>query len=126
MGALNALYEKYRDRVEFYLVYIREAHPTDGRQVQANVRDGILVEDPKSLEARQKVAGTCAAALGIKFPALVDGLDNAVEQAYAGWPDRLYVVGQDGRIAFKGAPGPSGFRVDDVVRWLSEHLDSPK
>ena len=45
MGALNDLYEKYRDRVEFFVVYIREAHPTDGWQVPANVRAGILVLD---------------------------------------------------------------------------------
>jgi len=32
-----------------------------------------------------------------------------VELDYAGWPDRLYLIGKNGRIAFKGGPGPKGF-----------------
>lgn len=36
----------------------------------------------------------CVAKLGIKFPAVVDGLDNATERAYTAWQERLYVVGR--------------------------------
>jgi len=42
--------------------------------------------------------------LGITFATVVDNMDNQVELNY-GWPDRLYLVGMDGRIAFKGGPG---------------------
>jgi len=52
--------------------------------------------------------------LGIEMPALVDEPDNRVERAYTGWPDRLYVVDQIGRIAYKSAAGPFGFKPDDV------------
>ena len=38
--------------------------------------------------------------------------------AYAAWPDRLYVVGVDGKIAYQGGPGPGGFRVNEVEAWL--------
>ena len=40
----------------------------------------------------------------------VDGMDNKVQLAHAGWPDRRYMIGRDGRIAFKGPCGPAGFR----------------
>ena len=119
---MNGLYAKYRGRVEFYLVYIREAHPTDGRQVPANVREQVLVKTPTTLGERREVLATCAVKLDIRFPALVDGIDNAVEQAYAAWPDRIYVVGTDGRIAYKGGPGPRGFRVDELSHWLATHV----
>jgi hypothetical protein len=59
--------------------------------------------------------------LGIEFPALVDDPDNAVERAYTGWPDRLYVVDREGRIAYKSAPGPFGFHpagVDSTLKRL--------
>jgi len=36
-------------------------------------------------------------------------MDNKVEKDYSSWPDRLYVVGQDGKVAYKGGPGPGGF-----------------
>jgi hypothetical protein len=115
VGALNKLYLQYRDRVEFRLVYIREAHPTDGWQVPANLRDSILFEDPKDLEQRRVVAGACVKTLGIQFPALVDTVDDAVESQYAGWPDRIYVIDLEGKIAYKGAPGPRGFVVPEAA-----------
>jgi hypothetical protein len=39
----------------------------------------------------------------------VDKIDNRIELSYAGWPDRLYLVGKDGRILYKSGPGPKGF-----------------
>ncbi len=40
--------------------------------------------------------------------------DNGVERAYTGWPDRLYVIDRDGRIAYKSAAGPFGFKPAEV------------
>ena len=40
---------------------------------------------------------------------LIDDMDNAVEEVYSGWPDRLYIVKKDGTIGYKGRPGPRGF-----------------
>ncbi|KAA0240255.1 MAG: hypothetical protein EDM74_01475, partial [Armatimonadetes bacterium] len=36
-------YQATKTQADFYIVYIREAHPEDGRQVQANRRDGVIV-----------------------------------------------------------------------------------
>ena len=41
--------------------------------------------------------------------AVVDGVGNEAEAAYEAWPDRLYLIDRDGRVAFKSAPGPFGF-----------------
>ena len=62
--------------------------------------------------------------LAIKMPAIVDGIDNRVERHYTGWPDRLYVVGTDGRIRYKSAPGPFGFSTGDLERSLQQMLRS--
>jgi hypothetical protein len=55
-------------------------------------------------------------------PTVIDREDNKVNAAYAGWPDRLYVVGVDGKIAFKGGPGPSGFKPQEVEEWLKKNV----
>ena len=47
--------------------------------------------------------------VGLTIPILVDTMNDHVEQSYAGWPDRIYVIDQQGKIAFKGDPGPRGF-----------------
>jgi type I thyroxine 5'-deiodinase len=115
VGALEELYKKNKDRVAFYLVYVREAHPADGWQAPPNVREGIIYNEPKTEEERHAVAGTCVQRLKISFPAIIDGMDNAVERAYTVWPDRLYLVDRQGKVAYKGRPGPAGFRPAELA-----------
>ena len=122
MPALNALYNDYRDRAAFYIVYIEEAHPIYAWQLDDNIEDDVLVASTKTMDERLSVAGMCVRNLGIDLPALVDGHDNAVERAYTGWPDRLYVVDRDGRVAYKSAPGPFGFKPAEVQEALKRLL----
>jgi type I thyroxine 5'-deiodinase len=75
----------------------------------ANLRDQVLLADPRSAPERASAATTCVRKLGLEMPALVDSMANEVERAYSGWPDRLYVIGRDGRIVYKSSPGPFGF-----------------
>jgi type I thyroxine 5'-deiodinase len=123
--ALNELYRGYNDRVAFYVVYIQEAHPTDAWQLQSNIKDNVLVATTRTDAERLAVAGSCVKNLGIEFPALVDGSDDAVEVAYTGWPDRLYAVGTDGRIAYKSGPGPFGFDTDELGAALRKLVGEP-
>lgn len=104
--AIEKLYAANRDRAHIYVVYIREAHPTDGRAIPTN---RYKITDPKPLEERQKVAREFARDLKLSMPVLVDTLDDQVNKAYAGWPDRIYVVDGEGKIALKGDVGPRGF-----------------
>ena len=98
----------------FFVVYIKEAHPEDGWVLGRNRRAGVRVADPTTDEHRAAVAETCAVRMRIQMPVLVDGIDNAVASAYGGWPDRLYLVGRDGRIAFQGDEGPFGFKPPEL------------
>lgn len=125
MPDLNKLYQDYRDRAAFYIVYIQEAHPVDAWQVSSNVKDNVLFASTTSVEDRSDVAGKCVKDLGIELPALIDTPDDRVERAYTAWPDRLYVVGEDGRIAFKSEPGPFGFEPEKVEATLKRILPAP-
>ena len=93
----------------FYIVYIDEAHPTDIWQMQSNVKEGVLFRNPTTSEERERVASSCVRKLHIAIPALIDSIQNSVEQEYTGWPDRLYLIGVDGQIRYKSEPGPFGF-----------------
>lgn len=73
-----------------------------------------LVEDPIDVGERTAVAGKCMDDLDLPMPALIDGLDDKVGRAYGGWPDRLYVIGIDGKVEYAGARGPAGF---DTAAW---------
>ncbi len=108
------------------LVYVREAHPSDGWQVPQNETQGVIVRTPRSLTERNEVADTCAAKLKLDFPVVVDGIDDAVEKAYAGWPDRIYVIDKTGKIVYKGAPGPAGFKPREAEQALIALLEPTK
>jgi iodothyronine deiodinase-like protein len=121
--ALNKLYRDYRDRAAFHVVYIQEAHPIDAWQDDDNLKDDVLVKSTTTEEERAEIAGICLAKLSIELPALVDDPDNRVERAYTAWPDRLYVIDRDGRIAFKSAAGPFGFKpaaVEEALKRLTK------
>lgn len=85
-----------------------------------NEREDVVYEDPKAYEERAEIASTCAVKLGIEFPALVDSIENTTERAYTGWPDRLYLIDVDGRVAYKSAPGPFGFKPDQLAEALKQ------
>ena len=123
MPALNRLYRDYRDRVEFYVVYIEEAHPIDAWQLSANLTDDVLVATTRTADERYQVAGVCVTKLGIELPALVDEPDNRVERAYTAWPDRLYVIDRHGVIDHKSPAGPFGFKPADVEATLKRILE---
>jgi hypothetical protein len=104
------------------LVYIREAHPDS---VLYTLKDGkeVLekIEQTETVEKRAETAEVCLSALKLSVPTVIDGEDNTVNTAYAGWPDRMYVVGKNGLIAYKGKPGPKGFLPVEVEAWLEKN-----
>jgi hypothetical protein len=116
------MFDKYGKEVEFYVVYIREAHPTDGRQVGENTKAGILIKQPTTIEERLAAATQMCTKLEISLPTLIDKLDDKVGQAYNAWPDRLYLVGRDGKIAYQGGPGPRGFRPEELEAAIKKEL----
>ncbi len=106
---LNELYAKYKDQVRFYIVYIREAHPSDGWQVPANLSENIIYPEPTTDEERTEVASACQIDLDLHIPMLVDGIDNDVDKKYVGLPMRLFLVDGAGMIAYAGDKGPFGW-----------------
>ncbi len=108
--------------MEFLVVYIREAHALDGR---SPLRTGLhpLVEEPLTLEERGDVASVCLTKMQLEgIPAVVDGMDNAVAKAYQAAPDRLYLIGRDGKVAFRGGRGPFGFLPDELADAIAKEL----
>ena len=106
------------------MVYIKEAHPKDGWKSESNERDGINIKDPTTLVAREATATNACALLNITWPALVDTMENAVSEAWAAWPDRVFVVDAAGRIAVQARHGPYGFApgVEATREWLDTNL----
>ena len=108
--------------MQFYVVYIREAHALDSRMPSGGGANPIL-EDPVTLAERREVADVCMTKLELgELPALVDDIDDAVSADYAAWPDRIYLVDDTGRIAYHGGRGPFGFDPNELERAIVDVL----
>ena len=107
---MESLYQKYGNDIEFFIVYIREVHPN--------------AKHPQPIKMAERVSNAkeMCKELKLTIPTLIDGMENKVSIAYAGFPDRLYLIGTDGKIAFKGARGPFGFRPPDLEEAIKKEL----
>jgi len=117
-GNFEKLRRRYGDRATFVMVYVREAHPTDGWRMRSNDDVGVSAAQPQSYEERVDVAQRCGDLLGLGFPMLVDTIDDAVGARYSGMPGRFYLIDQKGEIAFKNARGPFGFKPAELEQSL--------
>jgi tetratricopeptide (TPR) repeat protein len=123
---LKRISEQYGDRVDFRLVYIREAHAEGGQEAQwqstINAREGVSLAPPANLNEKREHAEFCLRKLNLPWAAVVDGMDGAAETAYQAWPSRLYVIGRDGRVAFNSRLGELDFRPAELEGALHEIL----
>ena len=122
---LNEIYEELKDRVQFYCVYIQEAHPTGGRQSAQNLVDSVLYEQPKSIEEREALAQVCVLRLNLKMPMLLDNMSNEVDRLYAALPDRLYLLDANGVVTFCTVVGSPGFDVQAWYAAIKRHVNVP-
>jgi hypothetical protein len=86
--------------------------------MQSNERVGVSVAQPATQAARNLVASQCCQALKLTMPLLVDTIDDQVNRAYSGFPDRLYLIDREGKVAYKGGRGPFAYRPRELEQTL--------
>lgn len=117
--AVDALHKKYDGAANFLMVYVREAHPTDGWKMESNTRAGVAVAQPTTFEERHGVAGQFCSRLNPSMTVVVDELSDPAGHAYSGMPARLYVIDTQGKVAFKSGRGPFGFKPPELEQALA-------
>lgn len=119
-GTVRELYELNRDRADFLFVYIREAHPIDSNWADSKAN----LKEPTTLEERAAASRTCCRELKLDMPTVVDELDDTVSMRYCAWPERIYIIGTDGRILYRNALGPFGFKPKEAGQALARLFSS--
>jgi len=51
-------------------------------------------------------------------------MDDALCRAFSAWPERIYIVGTDGRIAYQGGHGPYDFHPEEAQAALERLLET--
>src|SRR5581483_4365257 len=117
-GNVEKLHRMYKDRATFVMVYVREAHPTDGWRMESNDRVEVAIAQPRSDAERIRVAQVCSQRLALGMPMLVDPIGDTVGARYSGMPSRLYLIDHRGRVAYKSGRGPFGFKPAELEHSL--------
>jgi thiol-disulfide isomerase/thioredoxin len=112
---IKEIVERFQRRVDFSLIYIREAHP-EGGFMPVQMRDGKeyhhpSLPDSKSIEERKKQALGFQKNTTTGLRAFVDSLDDEMAVRWGAWPVRTFVIGTDRKVLYTGGPGPFYFHL---------------
>ena len=105
-------------------MYVREAHPTDEWQMKSNVKEDVCYAQPKNLEQRVAIANDFVKRFKFTLPFGIDDMSNRANDAYAAWPERLYILDERGRLAYRGGMGPFNYKPVEVRQWLAAKFGS--
>lgn len=119
MVDVEQIYNDYKEHADFLTVYVREAHPADEWQMKSNVKDDVCYAQPKSLEQRVAIARDFTTRFKYPLPFGIDDMSNLADAAYSAWPERLYIIDETGRIAYRGGMGPFNYKPAEVRDWLA-------
>jgi len=119
------MYDQFKDQADFLTVYIREAHPDDEWQMDVNLKDEVCYLQPKTLAQRVAIANDFTQRFHYPLPLVVDTMADAANKTYAAWPERLYILGPDGTVVYKGGIGPFHYKPEEVRAWLEARFSPP-
>lgn len=103
---------EYAGVADFAIVYLEEAHPTDGwmygqvthftkqakTQSQRNTMAQVLANEVRKIDASTRIE------------LFVDQMDNAASHAFGAIPERLVIL-TGGNVAFIGGAGPNDYSI---------------
>jgi len=103
---------------DFLVVYIEEAHPSDGW----SFKDNFDIASHQSIEDRISAAQVLRDTK-TPVPIVVDHIDDNANKAYGGLFERLYVL-QEGKVEYQGGRGPQNCHVPEVEEWLKVYTNN--
>ena len=61
-------------------------------------------------------------ALKLSLPTVADDMQDTVSLAYKAWPERIYVLDAERKVAYRSAIGPFGFKPNEAAKALAALL----
>ena len=94
--------------------------------MKSNLKEDVCYAQPKTLEQRIAIGNDFTKRYKYTVPFGIDEMSNAANDAYSAWPERLYVIDESGRIAYKGGNGPFKYNPKEVRAWLASRYGEVK
>uniref|UniRef100_A0A3Q0T3F8 Iodothyronine deiodinase n=1 Tax=Amphilophus citrinellus TaxID=61819 RepID=A0A3Q0T3F8_AMPCI len=121
LPAFRQLVEDFSDVADFLLVYIDEAHPSDGWVAPPMGPCSFNFRKHQNLEERLGAARKLTEHFSLppQCQLVADCMDNNANVAYGVSYERVCIV-QQKKIAYLGGKGPFFYNLKDVRQWLEQ------
>jgi hypothetical protein len=109
------LIARFSHVADFLIVYITEAHPSDGWKFKNNfdINTHIGVHDRmRAVDMLNKSQPNC--------PVVADDLSNNLNYKYGAMYERLY-ISLNSVVVYQGERGPQGYHMEEVEDWLTKY-----
>jgi hypothetical protein len=94
--------------------------------MKSNVDQGVCYPQPTSLKQRLAIASDFAQRFKFPLPMGVDPMGDVADHLYSGWPERLYIVDESGKLVYCGGMGPFNYNPAEVRTWLAKRFPAPQ
>lgn len=91
----------------------------------SNVKEDICYPQPTTFPQRVAIANDFVTRFHFPLPIAIDPMSNAADHIYGGWPERIYIIDEQGKIVYRGGLGPFNYHPEEARAWLERRFRQP-
>lgn len=92
--------------------------------MKSNVAEDVCYVQPTTFAQRVAIANDFAKRFQYPIPIAIDPMSNTADRLYGGWPERIYIIDESGKIAYRGGLGPFNYHPEEARSWLARRFPS--
>lgn len=90
--------------------------------MKSNVAEDICYPQPTTLVQRVAIANDFVKRFHFPLPTAIDPMNNSADRTYGGWPERIYIIDESGRVVYRGGLGPFNYHPSEARAWLAKRF----
>ena len=90
--------------------------------MKSNVTEDICYPQPTTLGQRVAIANDFVKRFHFPLPIAIDPMNNSADRTYGGWPERIYIIDESGRVVYRGGLGPFNYHPLEARAWLAKRF----
>lgn len=88
----------------------------------SNVKENICYPQPTTFPQRVAIANDFVTRFKFPLPMAIDAMNNAADRIYGAWPERIYIIDEQGKIVYRGGLGPFNYHPQEARAWLERRF----
>jgi hypothetical protein len=90
--------------------------------MKSNVAEDICYAQPTTFAQRVAIANDFVSRFHYPVPVAIDAMNDAADHLYGGWPERIYIIDETGKIVYRGGLGPFNYHPEEARAWLAQRF----